>query len=89
MNRRTESDSIGTIEVAAEAYWGAQTERSRHNFAFPAHERMPLPIVHALARIKGAAARVNRVHGLDAGLADGQRHPVEHERERSDRRDRQ
>ena len=67
---RTESDSIGDIEVAAEAYWGAQTERSRHNFAFPAHERMPLPIVHALARIKGAAARVNRNHGLDAGIAE-------------------
>ena len=59
-NTRTESDSIGPIEVAADAYWGAQTERSRHNFAFPAHERMPIPIVHALARIKGAAARVNQ-----------------------------
>ncbi len=68
--KRIESDSIGDIEVAADAYWGAQTERSRHNFAFPAHERMPLPIVHALARIKGAAARVNRGHGLDARLAD-------------------
>ena len=37
MSTRTESDSIGEIEVSAEAYWGAQTERSRHNFAFPAH----------------------------------------------------
>ncbi len=67
---RTETDSIGAIEVPADAYWGAQTERSRHNFAFPAHERMPVPIVHGLARIKAAAARVNRAHGLDAGLAD-------------------
>lgn len=67
---RIESDSIGEIEVPAEAYWGAQTERSRHNFAFPAHERMPLPIVHALARIKRAAAEVNRDHGLDGALAD-------------------
>ena len=66
---RTETDSIGAIEVPADAYWGAQTERSRHNFPFPAHERMPMPIVHALARIKGAAARVNRAHGLDEGLA--------------------
>ena len=66
---RNESDSLGEIAVAADAYWGAQTERSRHNFPFPAHERMPLPIIHALARIKGAAARVNRAHGLDAGLA--------------------
>jgi fumarate hydratase class II len=67
---RIESDSIGDIAVPANAYWGAQTERSRHNFAFPAHENMPLPIVHALARIKAAAARVNRAHGLDARLAD-------------------
>lgn len=69
-NTRVESDSIGEIDVPADAYWGAQTERSRHNFAFPAHERMPLPIVHALARIKRAAAAVNRDHGLDAGVAD-------------------
>src|SRR3546814_7997013 len=62
MSTRMESDSIGDIEVAADAYWGAQTERSRHNFAFPAHERMPLPIVHALARIKGAAARRSEEH---------------------------
>ena len=70
MSTRIESDSIGEIDVPADAYWGAQTERSRHNFAFPAHELMPIPIVHALARIKGAAARVNRHHGLDARLAD-------------------
>ncbi|QNO28909.1 class II fumarate hydratase [Sphingopyxis sp. OPL5] len=67
---RIESDSIGEIAVPADAYWGAQTERSRHNFAFPAHEQMPLPIVHALARIKRAAATVNRAHGLDAGISD-------------------
>ena len=67
---RIESDSIGEIAVPAAAYWGAQTERSRHNFPFPAHEHMPMPIVHALARIKGAAARVNRAHGLDAAIAD-------------------
>src|SRR3546814_18316070 len=70
MSMRTESDSIGDIEVAAEAYWGAQTERSRHNFAFPAHERMTLPLVHALARIKGAAPRINRNPRLYAGLAE-------------------
>lgn len=67
---RTETDSIGAVEVPADVYWGAQTQRSIENFPFPAHERMPLPIVHALARIKGAAARVNRAHGLDEGLAD-------------------
>ena len=42
---RTETDSIGPIEVPAQAYWGAQTQRSRQNFPFPAHERMPLGIV--------------------------------------------
>ena len=67
---RVESDSFGPIDVPADAYWGAQTERSRTNFAFGPQERMPLPIVHALARVKKAAARVNRAHGLEAGHAD-------------------
>lgn len=67
---RTETDSIGAIEVPANAYWGAQTERSIENFPFPPTERMPIGIVHALAIVKQAAARVNRAHGLDGGLAD-------------------
>jgi fumarate hydratase, class II len=67
---RTESDSFGPIEVPADAYWGAQTQRSIENFPFPPHERMPIGIIHALALVKQAAARVNRKHGLDAGLAD-------------------
>ncbi|HEY0316454.1 MAG TPA: class II fumarate hydratase, partial [Sphingomonas sp.] len=67
---RTESDSFGPIEVPASAYWGAQTERSIHNFPFGAQERMPIGIVHALAIAKQAAARVNRAHGLDATIAD-------------------
>jgi len=70
MNSRTETDSFGPIEVPAGAYWGAQTERSIHNFPFGAQERMPIAIVHALAIVKQAAARVNRAHGLDAGIAD-------------------
>jgi len=70
MSTRTESDSIGAIEVPADAYWGAQTQRSIENFPFGAHERMPIAIVHALALVKQAAARVNRRHGLDAALAD-------------------
>ena len=70
MATRPESDSLGNIDVPADAYWGAQTQRSIHNFPFPPHERMPLPIIHALATIKCAAARVNRRHGLDAGIAD-------------------
>lgn len=67
---RTETDSFGPIEVPADAYWGAQTERSLHNFPFGPGERMPLGIVHALAIVKQAAARVNRRHGLPANLAD-------------------
>ncbi|MFD1034489.1 class II fumarate hydratase [Sphingomonas hankookensis] len=67
---RTETDSIGAIEVPAHAYWGAQTERSIENFPFPPSERMPIGIVHALAIVKQAAARVNRAHGLDGNIAD-------------------
>ncbi len=67
---RTETDSIGAIAVPAAAYWGAQTQRSIENFPFGATERMPIGIIHALALVKQAAARVNRNHGLDATLAD-------------------
>ncbi|QKG72316.1 class II fumarate hydratase [Erythrobacter mangrovi] len=67
---RTEIDTIGPINVPAEAYWGAQTQRSLQNFPFPAHQRMPIQIIHAQAAVKQAAARVNRKHGLDAKLAD-------------------
>jgi fumarate hydratase class II len=69
-NTRTETDSIGPIDVPADAYWGAQTERSVENFPFGTRERMPIEIVHALALVKQAAARVNRAHGLDASIAD-------------------
>lgn len=67
---RTESDSIGPIEVPADAYWGAQTERSLENFPFGAREQMPIGIVHALAIVKKAAARINRGHGLAPKKAD-------------------
>jgi fumarate hydratase class II len=70
MTTRTETDSIGPIEVPADAYWGAQTERSLENFPFGPRERMPVEIAHALAIVKQAAARVNRRHGLDAHKAD-------------------
>jgi fumarate hydratase class II len=69
-NTRTESDSIGAIEVPADTYWGAQTQRSIENFPFGTTERMPIGIVHALALVKQAAARVNRAHGLAADKAD-------------------
>ena len=66
---RTETDSLGPIEVADEAYWGAQTQRSLINFAIGG-ERMPLAVIHALALIKKAAARVNARRGdLPADIA--------------------
>ena len=67
---RTETDSFGSIEVPADAYWGAQTQRSIANFPFGTQERMPIGIIHALALVKQAAARVNRSHGLDVKIAD-------------------
>ncbi len=68
-DQRIESDSLGEVAVPAARYWGAQTQRSLEHFAFAPAERMPLPVIHALALIKLAAARVNRAHGLEAGLA--------------------
>ena len=62
---RVEKDSFGPIEVPAARLWGAQTERSRRFFRISA-ERMPLAVVHALARVKKAAAAVN----ADLGLLD-------------------
>ncbi|MDB5687845.1 MAG: fumC [Rhizorhabdus sp.] len=67
---RSESDSFGPIDVPATAYWGAQTQRSIENFPFGPAERMPIGILHALALVKQAAAKVNRNHGLNAKLAD-------------------
>ncbi|MFK3725653.1 class II fumarate hydratase [Pseudomonas monteilii] len=66
---RTETDSLGPVEVPQEAYWGAQTQRSLINFAI-GQQRMPIEVVHALALIKKAAARVNDRNGdLAADLA--------------------
>src|ERR671922_305159 len=53
---RSEKDSFGPIEVPADRLWGAQTERSRRFFRISG-ERMPLPVIHALARVKKAALR--------------------------------
>jgi fumarate hydratase class II len=60
---RIETDSFGPIEVAADRYWGAQTERSRQNFRI-GRDRMPMGLVHALALVKLAAAETNRELGL-------------------------
>ena len=60
---RTETDSFGPIQVPADRYWGAQTERSRQNFRIGG-DRMPLPIVRALGIVKLAAAQTNQQLGL-------------------------
>ena len=61
MEYRTEHDSLGQMQVPAEKYWGAQTERSRRNFPIgQGTEPMPDEIIEAFAYIKLAAARVNR-----------------------------
>jgi len=65
---RTETDTFGPIEVPGDRYWGAQTERSIHNFKI-GNERMPMPIVRALAIVKLAAAQTN----LELGLLDQRR----------------
>jgi fumarate hydratase, class II len=60
---RTESDSFGPIEVPADRYWGAQTQRSLHHFAI-GDDVMPREVIHAFGVLKKAAALVN----LDLGL---------------------
>ena len=62
METRTESDSFGTIEVPADRYWGAQTQRSLGNFPIGA-ERQPIAVIRALGVIKQAAAAVNMDFG--------------------------
>ena len=61
-NMREESDSMGTIEVPADHYWGAQTERSLHHFAI-GREIMPLAVIQAFGVLKLASARVNHTLG--------------------------
>ena len=59
---RTETDSMGPIEVPFDHLWGAQTERSLHHFAI-GHDKMPKPIIHAFAQLKKAAALANQEIG--------------------------
>ncbi|MEM6844753.1 MAG: class II fumarate hydratase [Bacteroidota bacterium] len=59
-NYRIEKDTMGEVQVPAEKYWGAQTQRSRQNFKIGgAATQMPLEIVHAFAILKKAAAQTN------------------------------
>ena len=67
---RTESDSFGPLEVPADKYWGAQTQRSIMNFPI-GWEKQPVAIVRALGVIKKACAMENKAIGkLDAKIAD-------------------
>ncbi len=68
MATRLETDSLGPVEVPAEHYWGAQTQRSLHYFSYGAV--MPLALIHAFAQLKAACAEVNQGDGrLDAKRA--------------------
>jgi fumarate hydratase class II len=70
MKMRTEKDTFGPIEVPDEHLWGAQTQRSLHFFAIST-EKMPVPLTHAMARLKRAAAQVNAELGeLDKDIAN-------------------
>jgi len=60
---RTETDTFGPIKVAADRYWGAQTERSRNNFRIGS-EHMPRALIYALALVKRASAEVNNTLGI-------------------------
>ncbi len=67
---RTETDTFGPIEVAADRYWGAQAQRSLGNFKI-GWEKQPLPIVRALGIVKRAAAETNMALGrLDPKLGE-------------------
>jgi fumarate hydratase, class II len=67
---RDETDSMGSVEVPADRYWGAQTQRSLHHFAI-GDDRMPVDIVRAFGALKKASALVNRELGrLPAEKAD-------------------
>ena len=67
---RTETDSMGAMEVPAARYWGAQTQRSLENFKIGG-ERMPLPLIRAFGLQKKAAALANQALGqIDPKLAD-------------------
>jgi len=68
---RHERDTFGELNVPADRYWGAQTQRSLQNFDIGgSQERMPEPLIEAFGVLKKAAANVNRTFGLDGKVAD-------------------
>lgn len=63
MSYRTEKDTLGEIQVPADKYWGAQTQRSKENFKIGG-QTMPIEVVHAFAVLKKAAALTNEASGV-------------------------
>lgn len=62
---REEKDTFGPIQVPADKYWGAQTQRSLQNFDIARDtDRMPLPIIRSFGILKKCAAKVNVKYGL-------------------------
>lgn len=70
MDYRIEKDTMGEVQVPADKYWGAQTERSRNNFKIGPAASMPIEIVHGFAYLKKAAAHANCQLGV---LAEAKR----------------
>ena len=64
MNYRTEKDTMGDVQVPADKFWGAQTERSRNNFKIGPESSMPHEIIEAFAYLKKAAAFTNAELGV-------------------------
>ncbi|MDG0972677.1 MAG: class II fumarate hydratase [Crocinitomicaceae bacterium] len=71
MDYRIEKDTMGEVNVPANKYWGAQTERSRNNFKIGPAGSMPLEVVYGFAYLKKAAAHANcELGALEAGKRD-------------------
>lgn len=64
MNYRIEKDTMGEVQVPADKYWGAQTERSRNNFKIGPEASMPKEIINAFGYLKKAAAHANHDLGV-------------------------
>lgn len=65
MEFRIEKDTMGEVQVPAEKYWGAQTQRSRNNFKIGGEKnQMPIEIIHAFAVLKKSAAQTNQILGV-------------------------
>lgn len=64
MSFRIEKDTMGEVQVPADKYWGAQTERSRNNFKIGPEASMPKEIIYAFAYLKKAAAQANQELGV-------------------------